>query len=253
MAPNRYGYIKGVIGERFLNRLTKSDIKTNISTDPSKLIHGDKWIHFVSSSRAILGSNSGSSVNLRNHVVKDRLIRYQLNNPGARWDEIEEAVFDRRDRGKEYTAISPRNTEAAVVGTIQVLTPGVYSGLLKANKDFLLLKEDCANADEIAARLQNPELCLEIAHNCYHAISAEPKLNSSALINDTIQFIRAQSRRNLSGKQNFLTVSKRYETQIKYRMYVQDGFTFFKNIISAYMPRRYKQKLRQIVKMVTPQ
>ena len=37
----------------------------DVSNDPKDLIYGDKWVEFLSNSKAVLGSNSGSSVILR--------------------------------------------------------------------------------------------------------------------------------------------------------------------------------------------
>ena len=43
------------------------------------LIYGDKWVEFLSNSKAVLGSNSGSSVILRDHNHINRLINFKKN------------------------------------------------------------------------------------------------------------------------------------------------------------------------------
>ena len=129
-APNRFGFIKGVIGERFLKKINQNQYKCDISTDPKELLYGGSWYKFVANSKAILGSNSGSSVRLRNYQIDNSLKQFQMKFPNATWAEIESNVFDKKDRFKNYTAISPRNIEAAMLGALQVLTPGDYSGIL---------------------------------------------------------------------------------------------------------------------------
>ena len=168
--PNRFGYLKGIIGERFLNRAKKFNLKTNISTHPAEILHGQNWIRLLANGRSVLGSNSGSSVNLRNHFVQERLEKYQTENPAATWNEIEEMIFDKKDRNKSYTCISPRNLEAAMVGTLQILTPGSYSGVLKANRDFLLLEENCSNSEKIVYQLKNYKICKEMIDCSFNSI-----------------------------------------------------------------------------------
>ena len=191
-APNRFGFIKGVIGERFLKKINQNQYKCDISTDSKKLLYGSSWYKFVANSKAILGSNSGSSVRLRNHQIDNNLRQFQINFPNATWDAVESNVFDQIDRSKNYTAISPRNLEAAMLGTLQVLTPGDYSGILKAKKHYIPLEEDCSNLEEVLAYLRDKEFCLTIIKTCREELENFSEFQVEKVISDVSQFIHRQ-------------------------------------------------------------
>ena len=68
--PNKFGYVKSKLGEFFEKALTnQNQIKYDFSTAQDKFIRGNDWYKFISNSRAILGSNTGSTVNIRNFDV----------------------------------------------------------------------------------------------------------------------------------------------------------------------------------------
>ena len=181
-APNYFGYVKGVLGELFLSNIDANKYTTNISTDPNDLIYGEPWKEFVADSRSILGSNSGSSVNLRNYEVEKKLRNYQTNNPNSPWDVVASDVFDKNDINKAYTAISPRNIEAAMLETLQILTPGEYSGILRPDEHFLALDADFKNARSIMKSLQDVNRCKQIVENCRTVILETKELQFETLL-----------------------------------------------------------------------
>lgn len=190
-APNRYGIVKGQIGDRFMKALPSGHgFRLNISTDPRNLIRGDAWYDFIGNAKGILGSNSGSSIRLRNHAVRDRLTAYREAHPAASLEAIEEQVMAPEDRHKEYTAISPRNVEAGALRTLQLLTPGPYSGVLDAYADYIPLAEDCSNIDEVLSIWSDRERCLEIARSAREKIFAATGIQVEAVIAEVEAMIR---------------------------------------------------------------
>jgi len=189
-APNRFGYVKGIIGDRFLRRVDSSKYLIDISTNPNDLIYGDEWYKFIANSRAILGSNSGSSVRLRNKGVFQRLRHYQINHPDKIFNEVEEAVFAKEDRNKEYTAISPRNIEAAMLGTLQILVEGPYGNILRPNVDYAVLLEDCSNALDVMKIVEDEKKSMEIINNCRQRLINTRELQVENIISDSISLIR---------------------------------------------------------------
>lgn len=188
-APNHYGYIKGVIGQNFLSKVSGSKYSFDISSDSKALIHGDEWYKFIANSRAILGANSGSTVRLRNIQALLRLKEYQSQHPNKPGNEVADAVFATEDRGKNYSAISPRNIEAAMLGTLQILVEGPYSGLLEPKKDYLTLAEDCSNAEEILEIVSNDVALKDITDNCRNKLLKTKCLQVEHVISDVVNFI----------------------------------------------------------------
>lgn len=190
-APNRYGIVKGELGDRFASTLPAGHpLRLNISTDPKDLIRGKAWYDFIGDSRGILGSNSGSSIRLRNHAVRDALNSYRTAHPAAPLDEVEKHVIAPEDRNKEYTAISPRNVEAAALGTVQLLVPGPYSGLLAPGQDYIELAEDCSNAAEVLGQLKDRGRCLEITASAREKMLEAGEVRAETTIDRVIATIR---------------------------------------------------------------
>lgn len=212
-APNRYGIVKGQIGDRFIAALPAGHaFRLNISTRPKDLIRGDAWYDFIGAARGVLGSSSGSSIRLRNHGVRDRLHEYGRQHPAASLGEVEERVIAPEDRQKEYTAISPRNIEAAALGTVQLLTPGPYSGVLNAHEDFIALAEDCSNIDEVLRAWSSRTECLAIARRAREKVFAAKAIQVEDAITGVHEMIR--ERRPVGARvTNMEAVRRAYATQ----------------------------------------
>lgn len=196
-APNKYGIIKGSIGDLFDKKVNHSKIKCDISTDPKNLIYGDAWYRFVANSRAIIGSNSGSSVRLRNLSVFEDLRKYQREHPWKSGLEVEYEFFAPDDRGKEYTAISPRNVEAAMLGTLQVLVEGPYSNILEPNTHYVPLDVSCDNIATVMEIVNNDVQAEKITEACREKISTFPNIQVENTIEDVSAFIKLKSEVNL--------------------------------------------------------
>lgn len=236
--PNSYGYMKGILGDVFIKTANNSDLKLDISTDPVDLIFGEAWYEFIADSKSILGSNSGSSVNLRNHEIFQKLKRFQNDFPSAGNFEVEERVFDFNDRNKTYTALSPRNVEAAMLGTLQILVEGSYGGLLKPYEDYLPLAQDCSNANTILQLLEDKSTCIKITENCRNKIKRLKELNVEYVTGDAVDFIRtkcfrADSKKKLARQKYFeaLVLLHRIYSGVvmrsKHFCYVSARFVFY--------------------------
>jgi hypothetical protein len=202
-APNYLGYIKGIMGEKFLEKTKDVIYKFDISTDPKKLIFGEKWYKFLCNSKSTLGSNSGSSVLLRNATIETSLREYQSEYPEASWEEVAINVFDKKDLNKKYTALSPRNIEAAMLGTLQILTPGEYSNILIANEHFLVLDENFENSEQVLIELNRVENCQKMINSCRETILRTPELQFEVLLKEVKEIICTKKRTNLSLENKF--------------------------------------------------
>ncbi len=190
--PNYFGYIKGIIGDQFIEKSKNYNLKLNISTNPKKLIRGDKWYRFLSESKSILGSNSGSSVRLKNKQDLIQINKFKENNPDANFFKIYKDAIKVEDRDKEYTCLSPRNIEAGIIGTLQILVKGKYSGILKPYDDYIPLEENCKNIDQIINILKDEESCKKIIENCSNKLLNEKSLDYLNLIQKNLEYIRTK-------------------------------------------------------------
>lgn len=208
--PNHIGEIKGQIGDSFLHNLSpdnKDKLKLDLGNSGT-FIKGENWYKFLTNSRGILGSNSGSSVRLRNIEMMHKILSYADQHPHLSGLEIEQAILDKNDRNRDYTAISPRNVESAALRTVQFLVRGSYSGMLEAHKEYFPLHEDCSNADECIDFLRDSDACNEMIDKSRTALLGNSELDCFRYINDTTDYIRKNCSQLVSL--NFSTISKRY-------------------------------------------
>lgn len=247
-APNRLGMVKSVIGDRFLEALgPKAELKLDIGGGLGSMIVGAAWHDFVGNSRAILGSNSGSSIRLKNATVARSIIEYQLRHPGAEIDQVEREAVPQEDRGKSYTAISPRNVEAAMLNTLQILVPGAYSGILQPHEHYIPLDEDCGNVRQVVEALQDEAYCRRVIIACRERILGETELSVERLIRDVLGRVRTHAGHAAPpGAAAFDALSARYESRIRFSQARSRYLTGFKNMVRPLLPHRLKLWLRTL-------
>lgn len=247
-APNRLGMIKSVIGDRFLHAVgPNTELKLDISSGSGGMITGAAWHDFVGNSRAILGSNSGSSIRLRNAAIARSIAEYQLGHPGAGIEQVEREVVPPEDRGKSYTAISPRNVEAAVLGTLQILVPGLYSGILRPDEHYIPLAEDCGNVQEIAAILRDEGRCRRVVEACRERILGAAELRAERLIQEVLGRVRSQSGVPAQADDAaFEAMSATYKRKIRLSQIGSLFLTGLKNRVRPLLPNRLRLWLRTV-------
>lgn len=197
--PNNLGLIKSQIGTKFFKNYS-IDLKLNISNRKKDSIFGIKWYEFLANSKSVLGSNSGSSVIVRNHDHIEKVINAKESFKNN-LESFENIFFDEKDRNFRLTDISPRNIEAAKTMTLQVLIEGEYGGILKKNIDYFCLKEDFSNVNDLFKLLRNPKEIEKITKSCYNTIKDSKTLRQDDLIeiiaNEIELFIKKNPRNNL--------------------------------------------------------
>lgn len=199
----RVGRLKAEIGRRFLAGLPPGHgLVVDISTDRRDLIPGAAWHAFLEESKFCLTAPSGSSL-LDPHGRLERCVRlYKEREPDATFAAIEAHCFPGDDGRYLLTAISPRNIEAALAETVQIATPGAYSGLLRPLEHFIPLAPDCSNIAEVLAMMADPELVRRIGRDCKEAVLAEPRLRFRHFMAEVAGFIADTAAvRHLAGPQ----------------------------------------------------
>ncbi|MGB0370668.1 MAG: hypothetical protein ACPGN3_04905 [Opitutales bacterium] len=196
LPPNfgQIGYVKGIIGERFIRATKDYGLNVDISTDPKDLIPGSKWNSFIEGSKYCLVSNSGSSlIDARGEIasaVKCALRR----KPNASFEEIERQCFPNEDGRYILTAISPRNIEAALAETAQIATPGTYGGIMNPDSEYIPINEDCSNIKEVLEKMSDIQFRNMIVGNCKEAFLSEPRLRARNHAKSLVQGILSSSR-----------------------------------------------------------
>jgi hypothetical protein len=176
------GFEKIQIADRFIEHTRNSGLRLDISYEESRRIYGGKWIDFVGSCKAMLGTESGASVFDFSGELQERVDRYEAEHPEAGFVEIQER-FLRPYEGKiRLNQISPRCFESAALRTAMVLYEGHYSGILEPWRHYVPLKKDFTNIDAVVAILKNDERLQEIADCAFAEIAQNPKCSYKSFI-----------------------------------------------------------------------
>jgi hypothetical protein len=142
----RYGLLakqKAEIGNAFKKKARDKGYNTDISILESDRIYGDRWFHWLSSCKAVLGSPSGSNI-----FDFDGSIAEACSQPlGPNKETI--SKINQLDQQYSMGQISPRVFEAASVGAAQIMYVSPYSGILEPHVHYIPVKTDNSNVDEI--------------------------------------------------------------------------------------------------------
>jgi hypothetical protein len=130
-------------------------IAQDIAWTESSRIYGPRWYEFMSSCRAMLGSESGSNVFDWDGTLAAQVDRYRGEHPGAGNDEIYRAVIEPLEMPGLMNQISPRVFECVASRTALILFEGTYSGLVEPWQHYIPLRKDGSNLDEVFERLRD--------------------------------------------------------------------------------------------------
>ena len=213
--PNDLGYLKADIGARFLRaQASRENLITDISTAPERMIKGDDWYGFVGSSKAILGTPSGSSINVRDMEKMASITSETRRMPDVPPSEIASLCLPEEDRSQQYTCLSPRNIEAALLGTLQILVPGDYGGVLIESEDYVPLLPDCSNIGEVLRVIKDEDKALEIVNSCRKKILSFRPIGHEDHIRKVIEEIRASLQEKEESPYPFGLLKEKYERRL---------------------------------------
>ena len=180
--------LKFAIAERFRAAVgERSGLEMNISNRALDHIAGPDWHEFIEDSRFCLATPSGSSFLDPRGEIRKCVARHQAKNRGLTLSEARAACFPDASPSRPFSAISPRHIEAGLALTVQIATPGDYSGLMVADQHFLPLAEDCSNASEVMDRMKDESSCQLMATSFKESLLSEPRLRRSVIVDEIIR------------------------------------------------------------------
>ena len=171
--PIRYGRLgqeKIAIGQHVRNYCRKHGVVCDIEWDEGSRIYGDNWYKFIGSSKAMLGSESGSNVFDWNGDLQQIIELYSKAWPNATEEDIYRGVIEKCDIDGLMNQVSPRVFEMAAAKTAMILFEGGYSGVLEAGIHYLPLKKDFSNLDHVIAELKDDAKMNAMVERAYQDI-----------------------------------------------------------------------------------
>ena len=130
------------IVQQFHEKSVSYSFNQNVSCQEEDRIYGRDWPRFIESCKAMLGTESGSSITDFDGSAQQQVLDYLQARPSASYEEVHQAVLRPYEGNVVHNCISPRAFETAALRTAMVLFPGEYSGLLQAWVHYIPLAKD---------------------------------------------------------------------------------------------------------------
>jgi hypothetical protein len=162
------------IAERFAADAPAYGLVVDISSREEDRIYGEHWVRFISGAKATLGVESGASVFDFDGSIERAIRDHLAADPGATFAELHERYLAPVDGRIRLNQISPRSFEAAALGTLMVLYPGDYSGILVAGRHYVPLEFDHSNMDEVVAAIRDQETWARVTEAARTEVALNP-------------------------------------------------------------------------------
>jgi hypothetical protein len=147
-----------------------------------------------------LGSPSGSSTLVNDWNTAEILLRITGLDESNVDNELSKQIPSSL-LGKDFTAISPRNIEAAATGTVQVLAAGDYGGILDPFFDYIPFDFQIESLPQLERQITDHDLVEKISGNCWRTIVSEPELQAKNHVINVLNLIgKASDGETLKGK-----------------------------------------------------
>lgn len=186
--PPQYGWLgqlKTELGERFATALPRdAGLRLDIGNRP---ILGSDWLRFVADCRFLLGTASGSTLLDSRGLVRDKVTAYLARHPDADFASVEAACFPGEDGRHEFSALGPRNLEAAMARTCQVLVPSAGLAPMEPELHFIALARDMSNVKEVVAAMRDEGDARRRAEACYELFVADPDYRYSRFVRRALE------------------------------------------------------------------
>ncbi len=177
----KLGFEKVYIAKEVEKRAQTHQLHLDISVQEQDRIYGDNWYQALQSAKAVLGTESGSSIWDKNGSIQRQCQMFMRKNPQATFDDIYQAVLKTHEGKLVNNCISPRAFEAASCKTAMILFEGEYSGILKPWTHYLPLKKDFSNFSEIIAALKDTNAIQDMVDRTFEDLIRSHQYDSKAL------------------------------------------------------------------------
>ena len=226
-------------------------LNTDISINKNKILSGKNWYRFLEDSKTCIVTPSGSSIFDPKGEIRIAVERYKLKFPNSKFREVKENCFPTEDNKYIMTALSPRNIEAGLAGTVQICVGNNFSDILEPNIDYIPLKKDLSNIKEIIEILNNEKQLNLIAKNCRKKILSIKMLDQNYFQNYILDLVNNfQKTKKISNKETYLLKKyiDQYQIIEKKSWFIQSIKYYLRELIRFFIgERNYKKILLKII------
>ena len=113
------------------------------------------WAQFMRMSKAIIGAESGTYYLQRSGEGIRKSLQYQKDFPEAPFEEVFDYAFKNITDYRDGKCISSRHFEPIGTLTCQILLEGDFTGILKPYENYIPVKKDYSNLNEVISLFQD--------------------------------------------------------------------------------------------------
>jgi hypothetical protein len=185
--PYWYGSLgqeKITIGKKTKELCRQFKIPHDIEWEQDKRIYGKDWYSFLASSRATLGTESGSNVFDFEGHIQNQITEELEKNPNFSYEEAYNKYLKDVDGKILMNQISPKIFESILLKVALILFEGEYSGVLKPNVHYIPLKKDFSNFNDIILKLKDIDYLKKMTQAAFNDIYLSGKYSYKTFISD---------------------------------------------------------------------
>ena len=185
LAYGNLGYEKFEIGVKFKELAGRYNLKIDIEVDIKKQIYGSQYYKMISSARAVLVTESGSSIacfTLEEQKLRSDVINNIKQNKFLEELKVQFSNFFKNEGNIVVNVISPKVFEAIACKTAIIGYEGEYSGVIKPNVHYIPLKKDWSNIEEVISKLKDDNYLQELVERAYNDIILSKKYTYESFI-----------------------------------------------------------------------
>lgn len=212
-----YGRDKQILTQRIIDIREKFSEKIifDISSDWEKRVYGQAWKDLLQRCTGIFGTESGTKIFdidgrieklTRDFEKKYGKISFKDNEI---YENYREQVLNQFHGLIDYTYVSPRHIEAALVGRVQILSRGRYQEIFKDGENCLMFDNTPQSLEESIKLSLNKDIRDLMVQNSREAILKSKIFQIQNLLNDVGSILDqpGESKREILHKPNQLVNS----------------------------------------------
>jgi hypothetical protein len=186
------------IAAAFAGNAARLGLNVDISCREADRLYGAAWISFLSSSKAVLGTESGCNVFDFDGTLPGRIDAYRLPRPWAGYEHVRRRFLDGIDGRIRLNQISPRCFEAIAAGALLVLYEGDYSGVLQPWVHYVPVRKDHSNLQEVARVIKDSDRASPIIERAHRDVIASGRYDYEQFVGELDAAIEAAIEDNRS-------------------------------------------------------
>jgi hypothetical protein len=158
------------ISEYFQAEAARLGLRVDLSMNHGDRLAPREYAEFLNRCEGQLGTEGGPDCFELTDRTRNAIVAYLQDHPRATVEQIRTVFSKEFAEGIPLKIITGRHLEAAGTKTVQILFEGRYDDYLTPDEDYLALKKDFSNIDDVMRRFRDPSERSRIADHAYDTV-----------------------------------------------------------------------------------